>query len=119
MTDSPNEPGEVRCPECKAPTWKGAQAHTPSCSRFGEAPTTKPAQMDAPDGPICGCGKPSAYQSGLCAECGATTKPEAPSVPEGMRERARLICKLNGCESCQEDDPAVRCYDRLRIMAHA
>lgn len=28
-----------------------------------------PARMDAPDGPVCGCGKPSRHESGWCGEC--------------------------------------------------
>ncbi len=50
-----------------------------------------------------------------CAPATTVTSKARSSVPEGGRERARLICKASGCEACQEYDPAVTCYDRLRI----
>lgn len=28
-----------------------------------------PNRMDAPDGPLCGCGKPSVHESGCCGDC--------------------------------------------------
>lgn len=34
----------------------------PKCGNFG----IKPNRMNAPDGPICGCGRPSRIQSGGC-----------------------------------------------------
>lgn len=34
-----------------------------------------PNRMDAPGGPQCACGKPSVFQSGCCADCGASTAP--------------------------------------------
>lgn len=48
-------PGSVKCPDC-----------------YGF--TVRPNRMDAPGGPVCGCGRPSRLQSGACGqpECDPT-----------------------------------------------
>jgi hypothetical protein len=96
---------EVRCRECNAPMKDG------DCTRFATGapddmpchpgePTPKPANMHAPDGPVCGCGKPSAYQSGLCAECG---KPDDGGLREQVRELAVALCKLRAHLPTEQD----------------
>ena len=37
--------------------------------RHEERHNIKPAQMDTKDGPVCGCGKPSKFESGWCGIC--------------------------------------------------
>ena len=40
-------------------------AHHHDCAK-SRPDVPRPARMDAPDGPICGCGRPSTHESGWC-----------------------------------------------------
>ena len=53
--------GRSRTPEGKAEIEAGGAAET--------APDPAPHQMDAVDGPVCSCGRPSAHESGWCGIC--------------------------------------------------
>lgn len=55
------------CCACLAPLINAHDTAEMAVTTGEAAPA--PAQMDAPDGPICGCGMPSAYESGLCSTC--------------------------------------------------
>jgi hypothetical protein len=54
----------------------GAQVRRPPGNLGGPRPgisaAGRPHQMDAPDGPVCGCGLPSTHESGWCGQCDVT-----------------------------------------------
>jgi hypothetical protein len=90
----------LHCPECKTQhvdegIWATTRLHKShlcaACNhtwRVADVPTVgvatlpsvardrccdrceEPNIMDAPDGPVCHCGKPSAFESGVCTDCG-------------------------------------------------
>lgn len=57
--DPATQPAQVRRPA-------GNQGHA---AAPGITAAGRPHQMDAPDGPVCGCGLPSAHESGWCGRC--------------------------------------------------
>jgi hypothetical protein len=54
-----------------------------AADEYGQPPAPA-AETDAPNGPVCGCGRPSRYESGWCGEtsCFANvTQPSEPAAP--------------------------------------
>lgn len=63
-----------------------------------------PARMDAPDGPVCGCGNPSRHESGWCGVCPLSSPPsDGDTLASLTRERdeARAEAKAAICASVQ------------------
>lgn len=70
------------CKRCHHPRPVGTDGYCPSCAeilRRMKLPKSVPPEasivaeganeMDAPDGPRCACGKPSAFEDGSCVDC--------------------------------------------------
>jgi len=62
-----------RCVRCNKPI-RGPYSETFMGRVHGAFFNECANKMDAPGGPECACGRPSAFENGDCAECGAEAR---------------------------------------------